>query len=173
MQPNENPGAAATATGAECKAGGLRSKEYRSDADRATLKGPKGSAFSKLIADRHKRASRILGYALTLEDTDAWQGVKTVWAARLDLTELAGIAFAALRALPPDTREATARAALFDHDEAGMPLPPFGLVMEDARWWASIAARRELKAYALATFEAMSPQDRAAFLSHIQGRAAA
>ncbi|MBT9385636.1 hypothetical protein KM176_17325 [Pseudooceanicola sp. CBS1P-1] len=173
VQANENPGAAATATGAEIKADELQGEDYRRVTEEATLKAPKGSAFGKLIADRHKRATRMLGYALTLGSPDAWQGVITVWAARLDFTELAGVAFAALRALPSDTREAAARAALFDHEEAGMPLSPLGAIMGDARWWASIAARPELKAYALAAFEAMSPQDRAAFLSHIQGRVAA
>lgn len=51
---------------------------------------------------------------------------------------------------------------------AGVPLPPFLNVMDDARWWADLANRSERKAYALAAFEALAPADQAAFLRHVQ-----
>ncbi len=40
-------------------------------------------------------------------------------------------------------------------------------VMREARAWASNATTDELKAYALACFEAMSDQDKAKFWFHI------
>ena len=124
--------------------------------------------FGSYIADRQKRASRMLGYALVLNDANAWQGASVVFAARLEQGELIGLAFAALRALEPEPREAVFDLAHWGETEgAGPPLPPFAGVMDDARWWASFASRRELKAYALASFEAMSPRDRAAFLEHV------
>ncbi len=55
----------------------------------------------------------------------------------------------------------------------GDPLPPFIGIMASARDWAAWACRTELKAYALACYEAMSGHDQAAFLGHIDRRAAA
>ena len=46
---------------------------------------------------------------------------------------------------------------------AGAPLPPFLCGMDEARAWASFATSSEVKAYALAAFEAMRPKDQAAF----------
>lgn len=124
--------------------------------------------FGSMIADRHKRASRMLGYALVLNDANAWQGASDVFAARLEQGELIGLAFAALRALEPEPRQAVFDLAHWGETEgAGPPLPPWFNVMDDARWWAGCASRRERKAYALASFEAMAPQDRAAFLEHV------
>lgn len=39
--------------------------------------------------------------------------------------------------------------------------------MKAARDWAESASRNDLKAYALAAFEAMTAEDRAAFVQHI------
>jgi hypothetical protein len=50
---------------------------------------------------------------------------------------------------------------------AGYPLPAFLGCMDESRWWASCASRSELKAFALASLEAMTAQDRAAFFKHI------
>lgn len=55
----------------------------------------------------------------------------------------------------------------------GDPLPPFMGIMASARDWAAWACRAELKAYALAAYEAMNPRDQAAFLGHLDQRAAA
>ena len=55
----------------------------------------------------------------------------------------------------------------------GSPMPVFLSAMDDARWWASYASPAELKAYALACFEAMAPKVQSAFLSHVQRRTAA
>ncbi|MES2665413.1 MAG: hypothetical protein V4712_04885 [Pseudomonadota bacterium] len=61
--------------------------------------------------DRHKRAARMLGFALTAGTPDLWHGTITVWTARLTTAELASIAYAALRALEPADREMTFNAA--------------------------------------------------------------
>lgn len=60
-----------------------------------------------------------------------------------------------------------------DHYRAGQPIPPLFAVMAEARDWASWASRAELKAYALACFERLNDADRAAFLLHVAGSAAA
>ncbi len=53
----------------------------------------------------------------------------------------------------------------------GSPLPVFMSAMNDARWWASLASPHELRAFALASFEAMHPWVRTDFLAD-GGRAA-
>ncbi len=55
----------------------------------------------------------------------------------------------------------------------GQPSVGFGPIMVEARDWASWASRTELKAYCLAAYEAMSGRDQAAFLGHLDRRAAA
>lgn len=56
--------------------------------------------------------------------------------------------------------------ALLDGLRAGMPIPLHGTIMDEARFWASSAARAERKAYCLAAFEALDEKDKAAFLAH-------
>ena len=112
----------------------------------------------------HKRMSRMLGYTLMIGEPEAWGGFSVVCRARLTVCERAGLAVAALRSLPDDCALDTAATAI---GSMGDPLPPFLGGMEDARWWASYSTRQELKAYALACFEAMAPQDQAAFVRHI------
>ncbi|MCB2110828.1 hypothetical protein [Albidovulum sp.] len=159
---NENPGALAGATGAEqsFKAGELRSDTYRQrDLDATSF------------ADRHRRAARTILYSLTLdgEARNPWHGCAFVLHARLTKVERIGLAFAALFALDPDLRERVFEAAHWGEvTGAGVPLPPFLNVMDDARWWADLANRSERKAYALAAFEALAPADQAAFLRHVQ-----
>jgi len=71
------------------------------------------SAISMYGKDAHKRASKMLGYALTLGDLPAWDAASAIWAARLSVQERIALAFAALNSL--DDREAfiAAEAALF------------------------------------------------------------
>ena len=80
------------------------------------------------------------------------------------------LAFAALASLDPDDAALTAEAVI---GAAGSPLPTFLAPLDDARFWASLANRQELKAYALASYEAMRPGDQAAFLRYVNGGAAA
>ncbi|MCG7623009.1 hypothetical protein [Epibacterium sp. Ofav1-8] len=115
----------------------------------------------------HKRMSRMIGYCLTLGTADAWSGFSLVAARRLSETERAALAFSALNSLELDHAEMTAAASI---GSAGTPLPPFLGGMEDARFWASYASRSELKAYALACFNAMPASDQAAFFQYISAK---
>lgn len=134
----------------------------------AVVVAPRSQSFGAIITDHHKSACRMLGYSLTANTADGWQDCARLWALRLDQGPLGGLAFAALRALDPEHRQTAFDLAHWGETEGmGTPLPPWVNVMEDARWWASGASRRERKAYALASFEAMNPQDRAAFLEHV------
>lgn len=108
--------------------------------------------------------SKMIGYCLTLGDTEAWGNFSYVAALRLSVSERSALAFAALNTLEPEQTEAVAAASL---RAAGAPLPAFLGGMEDARHWASFASRSELKAYALAAHDAMSAKDQAAFFQHI------
>ncbi len=108
--------------------------------------------------------SKMLGYCLTLGSPSAWEGFALVAAAQLSELEREALAYWALIALPPERAEATAAAAC---EAAGEPRPAFLGGMSDARAWADWASPSERKAYALAAFEAMSPQDQAAFYRHI------
>lgn len=62
--------------------------------------------------DAHKRASRMLGYALTLDDRRGWRDAAVVWAARLTVGERAAMALAAPRSLDPQEAEFIAALAL-------------------------------------------------------------
>ncbi|WP_233270629.1 hypothetical protein [Chachezhania sediminis] len=113
----------------------------------------------------HKRLSRMLGYCLVRGcDYENWAGFAIVAQARLSVQERVALAFACLKALPGDLIEDTAGAVL---GARGYPLPSTLGGMFDARWWASAATRPELKAYAVAAFEAMSREDRRAFLDFL------
>lgn len=133
--------------------------------DKAAQSPRKGdSILSRFMKPEHKRMSRMLGYCLTLGEPRAWHGFSTVAYVRLTPAERACLSFASLQSLPEDQAIETA-AAVFEG--AGYPLRPFLGGMEDARWWASLASVNELKAYALAAFEALPPKERAAFFRFI------
>lgn len=112
----------------------------------------------------HKRMSRMLGFALTLGTGAGWADFSTLARLRMTETERGALAYATLSALDRDKAEAIVAEFM---GAAGEPLPAFLGGMDDARDWASLAARPELKAYALAAFEAMSARDQAAFFRHI------
>jgi hypothetical protein len=100
---NENPGALVGATGALSIGQKIKSQEHRK---------PGRSAMSLYGKDRHKRAAKMLGYALTLDDDPTiWTTTSAIWARRLTSTEFASIAYAALSALEPADREMTFNAA--------------------------------------------------------------
>ncbi|TRD22085.1 hypothetical protein [Palleronia caenipelagi] len=124
----------------------------------------KRPTFAKAMEPRHLKAVRMLGYCVALGDAAAWLGLSIVLAARLTARERAALAYAALTSMDPGQAEATAAAAL---DAAGMPRLAFCGGMADARHWADHATRDELKAYALAAFDAMNPRDQAAFYRRI------
>lgn len=63
--------------------------------------------------------------------------------------------------------------AILEGLRAGMPIPLFGQVMAEAKFWAESASRAERKAYCAACFALLEPADQDAFRSFIDGRAAA
>ncbi|MDK3019633.1 hypothetical protein [Pseudodonghicola flavimaris] len=120
--------------------------------------------FGDLIKPTHKRMSRVLGYSLTLGDAEGWAVFSKVAALRLSDEERAALAYAVLNSLSPEQAALVAAASM---RRASVPLPAFLGGMEDARYWAALASRCELKAYALAAYDAMSAKDQAAFFRHI------
>lgn len=158
---NENPGAAATATGADTtlEAGKLQ----RQDIPKRT-----SNAMSLFAKRGHKRVAKVVGYALTLGTADAWADASAIFAARLSDRERAGLAWAALRSLDPAHAEDVATALL---GGAGQPIAPLFNPMDEAALWADMAAPAELEAYCLACFNAMSRGRKTAFLEYINGRA--
>ncbi len=158
----ENPGALAGATGAACEAANFRVPYYGNAGGASNRKS--GNLVARVMAPQHRQMSRLLGYSLLLGTTNAWHGFGLVAAARLTAHERAFMAAVLLATLDAETVEDIAATAV---GAAGGPMPPFLGAMEGARSWASLASRAELKAYALACFEAMAPKDQAAFYSHI------
>jgi predicted outer membrane lipoprotein len=120
--------------------------------------------FASLIAPDHKDASKMLGYCLASGRPATWTLFTKFAALALTDEERAALAFAALNSLSLEHAEMASAASL---RAAGAPLPPFLGGMDDARFWASCASRSELKAYAAAAYEAMTPADQAAFFRHI------
>ena len=57
-------------------------------------------------------------------------------------------------------------AALIDLG-AGQPRVPLFSIMEEATDWADFANKAEVKAYALACYNRMSPAERTAFLAYV------
>ncbi len=127
------------------------------------------SAISKFAKRAHKKAAKLLGYALVLGTYEAWETASAIWQARLTETERAALAWAALRSLDHDDAVTVAETAL---GRAGAPDAPLFSEMDQAAFWAERAAPDELAAYAVAIFRAMSRADRRDFLSYA-GRAAA
>ena len=127
-------------------------------------KGATAHKIGERIKPGHKTMARALGFALTVGEADAWAAFSVIAAARLTPLERVSLAFATLDSLPDDIASDTAAARL---GAAGEPLPAFVGGMIDARNWAGWATQDELKAYALAAFEAMPPADQAAFFRHI------
>ena len=76
---------------------------------------------------------------------------------------------AVLRVLTrPERDDVGMRAA----DLAGPPRPTFRDTLDEARLWAGVAYHSELRAYALAAFEAMSEAQRSRFLKHVTEKGA-
>ncbi|WP_199738002.1 hypothetical protein [Falsigemmobacter faecalis] len=158
----ENPGALAGATGAEYEVGNFKAKSYKKPDSASNLKS--GNIVAQVMPPQYKQMSRMLGYSLLLGTANAWEGFGLLAAVRLTPQERAFMAAVLLATLDAGTVQDIAATAV---NAAGDPLPSFLGGMEDARSWASWASRSELKAYALACFEAMDPKDQAAFYNHI------
>lgn len=123
------------------------------------------SKFGIQIKSAHKRMSRVLGYVLTLNNSESWFEFRQLAKARLTEQERSSLAIAALQSLSPELMEAVIEACA---GGAGYPLPAMLGQMDDARFWASHANRRELKAYALAAYDALPVHEQNAFYQHIR-----
>lgn len=133
--------------------------------DKAASSPRKGdNLISRYMKPEHKRMSRMLGYTLLLGDARAWQGFGLLSAVRMSHRERSFLAAVTLATLPIDTVEDIAAQAI---GAIGTPLPAFLGGMEDARWWASYASVNELKAYALASFQALPGKEQSAFFRFI------
>ena len=126
--------------------------------------------LAKNIKSAHSAASRMLGYCLTQGTEAAWREFSIVACARLSFQERADIAWGLLMSLDPDQFEKVCNSVV---GSVGMPQAAFLSEMDQASFWADMASKNELKAYALASFNAMNTQSQTAFLSYIDGRAAA
>lgn len=127
--------------------------------------------LSKYMPDAYKRVARTVGYSLLLTDADAWHGLTVVLTARLTPQERAAMAWAVLRSLTPEQVVDVAQAVLLKG--VGAPIAPLFNHMDEAAFWADMAASDEREAYCLASFKAMSYERQAAFLDFVQGRQAA
>ncbi|UWR33735.1 hypothetical protein K3759_01160 [Sulfitobacter sp. W027] len=126
-------------------------------------------------AHRIDCVSRSLGYCMLLDNLDAWLGLACILRARLSPTERAALAYVALKALSLENAQAVADAALGDAvpSTAGQPVAPLFNHMDEAAFWADMAAPDEREAYCLASFKAMPYERQSAFLDFVQGRQAA
>ncbi len=159
----EGPGADWAARGAE---GSTKKapREYDATAFAASEnRAPRRrkSGFAASAPPRLKRAARAVGYAAALDDADAWAGCAQVLAVRLTPRELAGLGWAALRAMPP---EQALRVAELVIGEPAMPLPPLSDPAPDAAIWAAGASPREVEAVVMAGFAALPPARREAMM---------
>ncbi len=126
--------------------------------------------LAKYIKPEHRSAARTLGYVLTLSETNAWLDAALVWRTWLTPSELASLAYAALKAQEPEHALLTVNAAL---GGLGTPLPPLLSRMREAKFWADTAPLASVKACVLAGYNRMPPKDRSAFLNLVQGEATA
>ncbi len=118
----------------------------------------------------HNRAVRAIENALTSGTSGAWDGVAIVLAARLTGPERASLAYACLVTLEAEEAEQAYCAA---HVQAGPPIAPLLGALDEAAFWADMAAPEELDAYCLTSFQRMRPERQKAFLEFVQGRTAA
>lgn len=153
----ENAAAAGPRNGVETS-----EKKRLSASDHTSKRKP--SAMAEFGHPDHKGAARMLGFALACRDFEGWRNFSDFSALALSEAERASLSWAALRSLDAGHAEAVASCIL---SATGAPLPTFLAPMDDARWWASVASRAELKAYALSAFEALPQSDQRAFIRHI------
>ena len=88
------------------------------------------------MQDRHKRAAKALGYALTLADPQKWAATAIIWEARLVPAERYELARSILLAMPFEDSEAVFADVM---GGAGYPLPTFLDPLDEAQWWADLA----------------------------------
>lgn len=62
-------------------------------------------SLSQHIPNAHKAAGRSLCYALTCNDSEAFQKLTVIFSLRLTPAERAGVCYAAMASLPQEIRE--------------------------------------------------------------------
>jgi hypothetical protein len=118
-----------------------------------------------------KRVSRALGYTLFLSEEKNWHGFSTVLRARLTERERAALSYASLNSMDYENAYMTAEAVL--GSGASYPMAPLFNPMDQATFWANLAAPDELDAYAGACVNRMPPRRLNYFIAFLQQRAAA
>lgn len=124
----------------------------------------KRSAMSLYVNPAHKRASRVLGFALTLDNPASWYAASSVWQARLTPQETAVMAVAALNATESELEQSIAEEALYDF---GVHRPSFGTTILDAGVWADLATSEERAAYAVACVNRFTAAELSEFRSFL------
>ncbi|KZX94489.1 hypothetical protein A3722_06395 [Sulfitobacter sp. HI0027] len=122
----ETAGPVGAGTGAGLKAGSLHPDQYANSQNMATvfywdrstnsverLRSGRDAEMNRPRPDDRERAVRSIGYALTLDTSQAWEGLSLILEARTTTRERAALAYAALKALDDDTAYRTASVALF------------------------------------------------------------
>lgn len=122
--------------------------------------------FSSYAGGRHGRATRILGYCLTLNAPDTWLGATAIWKKCLTMAEIVGLAYSVMSGLPREIAVIVTESAL---EGAGQPHAPLLGFVDQAIFWADMAEPKELEAYCLASFAQMKPRRQKAFLEYVQG----
>lgn len=122
------------------------------------------------ILDRHKRAARMLGFALAADSPDTWQCFATVMMARLSVRERGAVTMMMCLTLPDEDLSAIVERV---GRGAGMPSAPFSDIMGEAALWASSATTRELRAYLVTAFKALPKAERREFLDFAGRKVAA
>ena len=131
--------------------------------------GAKSSTLQRHMPANYKRVARMTGYCLFLgEDAEVWNGFTQVISARLTVKERAAMAWATLRALPPDGVVDVASTVL--PKRTAPPNPPLHCYLDDAAFWADQAEPEALDAYALAIFNAMTGARQRDFFEYVSGR---
>jgi len=122
----ETAGPVGAGTGAGLKAGSLHPDQYANPQIKATLfywdrstnsverlRSGRDADMNRPRPDDRERAVRSIGYALTLNTSQAWEGLSLILEARTTTRERAALAYAALKALDDDTAYRTASVAIF------------------------------------------------------------
>ena len=123
--------------------------------------------------DQYARASRMLGYALTLDDDpEIWDGLALVLALELTRSQKARLFEAVFKATHPDDINLVLSDAMIERP-AGSPLPVLVEIDDDARWWADLATLPELKAWVSTCFVRLPYRDQREFLAAAMRRTAA
>lgn len=106
----------------------------------------------------HTKAARALSDALTLGDRKAYKTLIVIWRSVLKPEERVALAWVALLVCDDEEALEVAMEVLPPEERAGWPSVPLDDVVDGADFWASLASRKELIAFALAILRRL-PRD--------------